>query len=188
MPFCTLTLSKSLCITPTKLPVARMMRNWTSKPGYPVIKASMANRKLILSQERFFASPISKAKVKDKTLWQIPMSIKSQNSFLAYFLTGNLSRSADLANFSARQPAKGLSKSTPATSFGWLKIKFGEAGFYRTGYSREPLEKLKTPVEKKLISARDRLGIIRDLFALSEAGTIPTTDALEFLSAYKNPA
>ena len=132
----------------SKKPVAKMMRNWTSLPGYPVVRAEIVKNKLNLSQERFFASPISAKKVKDKTTWRIPISIKSRKS--------------------------------------WLKINFGEAGFYRTAYSPELLEKLKIPVEKKLISARDRLGIIRDLFALAEAGTIPTTDALEFLSAYKH--
>ena len=68
----------------------------------------------------------------------------------------------------------------------WIKINIGEAGFYRTAYSKELLEKLKMPVENKLLSARDRLGIIRDLFALAEAGTIPTSYVLEFLSSYKN--
>ncbi len=66
------------------------------------------------------------------------------------------------------------------------KANFGEEGFFRVAYSKDLLEKLKMPVENKSLSARDRLGIIRDLFALAEAGTIPTTDALEFLSAYKN--
>ncbi|MEK7539432.1 MAG: M1 family metallopeptidase [Patescibacteria group bacterium] len=131
----------------TKKPVAKIMHNWTSFPGYPVIKASIANKKLNLSQERFFASPISKAKGKDKTLWQIPISYLVNDRY--------------------------------------IKINIGEAGFYRTAYSEELLEKLKMPVEKKLLSTRDRIGIIRDLFALAEAGTIPTTDALEFLSAYK---
>ena len=68
----------------------------------------------------------------------------------------------------------------------WTKINIGETGFYRTAYSPELLEKLKYPVLHKKLSPRDRLGIIRDLFALSEAGTIPTTDALSFLSTYKN--
>lgn len=137
----------------SKKPVAKIMHNWTSKPGYPVIKAEIQNNKLNFSQERFFSSPISKAKNKlarrngDKTVWQIPISIQNED---------------------------------------WLKVNFGEAGFYRTAYSKELLEKLKMPVEKKLLSARDRLGIIRDLFALAEAGTIPTTNALEFLSSYKN--
>ncbi len=128
----------------SKKPVARMMRNWTSKPGYPVVKAEMIKGKIHFSQSRFFASPISAKKAKDKTKWKFPLNFKKN------------------------------------------KVNFGEAGFYRTAYSRELLQKLKIPVEKKLLSARDRLGIIRDLFALAEAGTIPTTDALEFLPAYKN--
>ncbi|MEX2028897.1 MAG: M1 family metallopeptidase [Candidatus Paceibacterota bacterium] len=166
--------------------VAKMMKNWTGKPGYPVVKAEIINGKLSLAQERFFASPISRRKNTSKTKWKVPISLKSHPSLLAYFLIGNLSPQACGANFSGRRPAKGLSKSTPATRDGkWLKINFGEAGFYRTAYSPELLEKLKKPVEKKLLSARDRLGIIRDLFALSEAGIIQTTDALEFLASYK---
>ncbi|MFA6076759.1 MAG: M1 family aminopeptidase [Candidatus Paceibacterota bacterium] len=183
-------------------PVAKMMHNWTSKPGYPVIKAEIKNNKLSLSQERFFSSPISAKKIKNprhggvsKTIWQIPISISSdfRPSFLAQlFIKQSISQSfgSELLGY---PPAQGFLKSAPATrgekfdfqKF-WLKINSGEAGFYRTAYSPELLEKLKMPVENKLLSARDRLGIIRDLFALAEAGTIPTTNALEFLSAYKN--
>ncbi|MSU44817.1 M1 family peptidase [Candidatus Nomurabacteria bacterium] len=127
----------------SKKPVAKIMHNWTSKPGYPVVTAQMIKGKIDFSQSRFFASPISAKKVRDKTKWEIPIIFKKN------------------------------------------KVNFGETGFFRTAYSKELLSKLKKPVENKLLSARDRLGIIRDLFALSEAGTIPTTDALEFLSSYK---
>jgi puromycin-sensitive aminopeptidase len=124
--------------------VASMMQNWTSKPGYPVVKAEMKNGKIDLTQKRFFSSPIAAKKAQDTTKWEIPIV------------------------------------------FGKNKVNLGEAGFFRTAYSKELLEKLRIPVIKKSLSARDRLGIIRDLFALAEAGTIPTTDALEFLSAYKD--
>lgn len=123
--------------------IAKMMKNWTGKPGYPVVTVKMVKGKVNFSQSRFFANPISAKKVKDKTRWEIPIIFKKN------------------------------------------KVNFGESGFFRTAYSKELLEKLKIPVEKKLLSARDRLGIIRDLFALAEAGIIPTTDALEFLSSYK---
>ena len=125
-------------------PVARMMKNWTSKPGYPVIKAEMKNEKINLTQKRFFASPVSAKIAKDKTKWEIPIV------------------------------------------FGENKINLGEAGFFRVAYSKDLLEKLRAPVQNKKLSARDRLGIVRDLFALAEAGTISTTDALKFLSAYRN--
>lgn len=124
-------------------PVSKIMHNWTSKPGYPIIKAEVVNNKIDLSQSRFFSSPASKKRVMDKTKWEIPII------------------------------------------FGENKINFGETGFFRTAYSKELLEKLKNPVQNKTLPAIDRLGIIRDLFALSEAGTIPTTDALEFLPSYR---
>ncbi|MES2023334.1 MAG: M1 family metallopeptidase [Patescibacteria group bacterium] len=132
----------------SKKPVAKMMNTWTGKGGYPVVKAELVKNNLKLSQERFFASPISKKRTKDKTKWKIPFSVLKENSY--------------------------------------IKVNPGETGFYRTAYSRELLLRLVEPVENKSFSASDRLGIVRDLFALSEAGVIPTTDALEFLSAYKN--
>ncbi len=132
----------------SKKPVEKMMHNWTSKPGYPLVKAKMQNGKFAWSQERFFASPVSKKNSNDKTKWDIPILITEKKD--------------------------------------WLKVNIGETGFFRTAYSKDMLEKLKRPVAKKLLSSRDRLGIIRDLFALSEAGYIPTTDALQFLESYKD--
>ncbi|MDR3519342.1 MAG: M1 family metallopeptidase [Candidatus Pacebacteria bacterium] len=132
----------------SKKPVTKMMKNWTSKPGYPVIKAEIKNNYLFLTQERFFANPFSKQNNKEKTKWEVPILVDTNNS--------------------------------------WTKINIGETGFYRTAYSPELLEKLVKPVLEKTLPEIDRLGIVRDLFALSEAGTIPTTDALEFLKAFKN--
>jgi puromycin-sensitive aminopeptidase len=124
--------------------VAKMMHDWTRKPGYPVVKVKMNKGKLSWSQSRFFMSPISAKKSADKTKWMIPISFKKN------------------------------------------KVNFGETGFYRVAYSKEMLLELRAPIENGGLSARDRLGVIRDLFALAEAGIVPTTDALEFLSAYKN--
>jgi puromycin-sensitive aminopeptidase len=183
----------------SKKPIAKIMKNWTSRPGYPVIKAKIRNNKLELSQERFFASSISKQKSKDKTLWQIPFSIKNSSEIRNSYSEKNLLQvqfGRDIAQAGEPSIAKNQqifmsaeNKLVREINFSnytnWLKINFGETGFYRVAYSKELLEKLKLPVENKLLSPRDRLGIIRDLFALAEAGIIPTTDALEFLSSYK---
>ncbi len=128
----------------SKKPVAKMMHSWTSKPGYPVMKAEIKNGKVKLTQTRFFSNPLSAKRSNHKTKWIVPVI------------------------------------------FGENKINFGESGFFRTAYSKELLEKLREPIQKKSLPSWDRLGIIRDLFALAEAGIVPTTDALEFLSAYEN--
>ena len=132
----------------SKKPVSEMMKNWTSKAGYPVVKAEIKKNELFLSQSRFFANPASKQKNKENIKWQIPILVENNND--------------------------------------WLKINIGETGFYRTAYSWELLEKLIVPVQNKILPPCDRLGIIRDLFALAEAGTISTINALEFLQAFKN--
>lgn len=164
----------------SKKPVAKMMHNWTSKPGYPVIKADIKNGQLNLKQERFFSSPISKAKSKDKTTWQVPLRI-SRTQFFRDIAQSDGSSIAIFQKKNMRVEKKFVSRNSD-----WFKINFGEENFHRTAYSKEILEKLKNPVSTKELSPRDRLGIIRDLFALSEAGVVPTTDALEFLKAYKN--
>ncbi len=133
---------EKVCGKPKKN-IAKMMHTWTGKPGYPIIRIK---DDLTIFQERFFASPTSKKKAKDKTIWQVPLNFVNDKFF---------------------------------------KMNFGEAGFYRTAYSPKLLEKLFEPVKNKSLGERDRLGIVRDLFALSEAGSIPTTDALKFLQAYK---
>ena len=58
-------------------PVARMMHNWTAKPGYLVVKLKVESGKLKVSQERFFSSPISAKKAKDKTKWDFPLNFKN---------------------------------------------------------------------------------------------------------------
>ncbi len=151
----------------SKKPVAKMMQNWTGRGGYPVINASLEKDNLILKQNRFFLSPISKKKANDKTLWQVPVSIKTEDKINQIFLN-----------------SKNIKLGRPMSQ--WMKLNAGEAGFYRTAYSKELLASLHSPVLNKVLPPIDRLGIVRDLFTLAEAGIIPTTDALEFLSAYKN--
>ncbi|MCF7833875.1 MAG: M1 family metallopeptidase [Candidatus Pacebacteria bacterium] len=150
----------------SKKPVAKVMQNWTSKGGYPVIEARIEGENIILKQDRFFSSPISKQKNKEKVLWQIPVS------------------------FGDNKQKQKLSLSDKETSFKytkeWVKINLGENGFFRVVYSNELLQKLKNPIIKKELPSYDRLGIIRDLFASAEAGIIPTSLVLDFLDAYKN--
>ncbi|MEK7113307.1 MAG: M1 family metallopeptidase [Patescibacteria group bacterium] len=150
----------------SKKPVAKVMRNWTSLPGYPIIKAKEEKGYLSLTQNRFFSSPISRKKNKKKTLWQVPVVLGNEKDKNVLLLT--------------KENEKIESKD------GWLKINLGESGFFRVAYSKELLDQLIEPVLNKTLSARDRLGIARDLFALSESGDIQTSEALSFLKAFRN--
>ncbi len=158
-------------------PVRKIMSNWTGKPGYPVISlkgkvkpfvyAQGKSAKLELAQERFFSSPISKKESRDKTIWSIPLkSNGDDSSFLMY-----KSRGAKLIHLRGEQT--------------WIKLNMGEASFIRVKYPPEMLELLTESIEKKELGATDRLGLIRDAFALAEAGDLSSFDALNLLSSYK---
>jgi puromycin-sensitive aminopeptidase len=149
----------------SKKPVSKIMQNWTQKTGYPLLSLSKSKNIYKISQERFFASRISAKETKDKTLWQIPFSYESNNEVLKTLITKNSS------------PLIG-------TSIG--KINKGEKSLARVLYDKETLEHLRQDIKEGKISLHDRLGIIRDLFALAEGGYISSADAMEFSLSYKN--
>lgn len=167
----------------SKKPVSRMMHNWTSRGGYPVISAEIKNGSLQFKQKRFFSSAISARKSKDKTIWSVPITTYSNGEMQKHFLS-RLSQTVEsrMSNFSAEKYATAKKR---VSNEAWTKVNYGEAGFFRTAYSEELLSLLEEPVRNKTLSARDRLGIVRDLFALAEAQVIPTIFPLGFLDAYK---
>ncbi len=131
----------------SRKPVRKVMKNWTSKPGHPVITVSGSGKRLKLTQSRFFSSSISKKQSKDKTIWSIPVD-------------GIL-----------------MNKKVMTIPKRHEKLNKGETGFFRANYN--------ISINKQL-GPSDRLGLIRDAFALSQAGEIPTTKALELVLSYKD--
>ncbi len=150
----------------SKKPVLKVMKNWTSKSGYPMINISSKGDKIEISQERFYAHPKYKNN-KDKTLWQVPVKYLKNNKEVKNILLDK----------------KSIILEKEKTD---LKINLGESGFYRTHYSTELLQNLKEEIQNKTLKDIDRLGIIRDLFALAENGTISLDVVLEFLENYKD--
>ena len=138
--------------------VKKIMEHWTGKPGYPLVNIFESKNKLKLTQSRFFSSPLSAKGSSDKTLWSIPL---------------------DSLLFSKKSLFMPRHK-------GWIKLNRGETSFVRIQYPSSLLGLLREPVNKKILSAEDRYGLIRDAFMLAQSGHSPTVDALCFLPAYKN--
>ena len=143
-------------------PVGKIMKNWTSKPGHPLVtvrvKGEGERGKLELSQNRFFSSPISKKESKDKTIWSIPLN---------GMLMDKKSRGVKLVHLGGVQ-----------------KLNKGEASFVRVDYPHQYLKELEKDVKNGKLSAPDRLGLIRDTFGLAQSGDSPTTLALELARSY----
>ncbi|MBI2040219.1 M1 family metallopeptidase [Candidatus Microgenomates bacterium] len=139
-------------------PVTEVMTNWTSKAGHPLIniKEKGKSKKLQLTQDRFFSSPLSKKQIKDSTIWSIP-------------LNGTL-----------------MDKKTMIITDRGEKLNKGETSFVRVDYPHKYFKELEKDVRSGKLPAPDRLGLIRDTFSLVQSGQSPTTLALELAKSYAN--
>ncbi len=150
-------------------PVGNIMKNWTGKAGYPLLSFESVGKSLKATQERFFSS--GHIKNKDKVLWLTPFSIITESGSSPKFslLEGKMLK--------IDSPKKGE----------WFKANFGETSFLRVKYSASNLKLLEKPISEKSgkLTESDRYGIIRDAFALCEAGQIPTSEVLKLALSYK---
>jgi puromycin-sensitive aminopeptidase len=152
----------------SKKPVRKMMSVWTGKSGYPLLTFVKHPKKGIsVSQKRFYSSVKSAQKSTDTTLWPVPvatLSIKGEKQH------GLLSKRTQVI---------------PENVDSWIKANARETALYRTKYEGALLGALVEPISTKLLSPVDRLGIIRDLFALAQSGEVSTATVLEMVSVYK---
>lgn len=150
----------------SKKNVVKMMNTWTKQTGYPLISLSKKGHQYSATQERFLSSRISREKYNKgtKQLWHVPFAYETNNEILKTITTKN-------------------KVSLIGASIG--KLNFEERSFVRTRYDAETILKLKQEILDGKLSVKDRLGLIRDMFALAEGGYIDTITALDFSLAYK---
>lgn len=149
----------------SKKPIAKMMNNWTKYTGYPLLTLEAENNIYKISQQRFFSSRTHARKNNNKTIWYVPFKYKSNEDIFTELLTKK-------------------SSFIIGSSIG--KINIDEESLVRVQYDKETLSRLKKQIELGALPLHDRLGIIRDLFALAEGGYISTNEALEFSLSFKN--
>jgi len=68
----------------------------------------------------------------------------------------------------------------------WIKFNAAQSGFYRVRYSSNLSSKLGLPIQSLLLSPGDRLGIVNDYFALSQAGLLPLTEVFALIENFRN--
>ncbi len=150
-------------------PVAKIMDNWTSKPGYPLLEVGESGQKLTISQSCFFSSALSKKQSKSNVIWSVPINLFGQSTPVqSHLLTKNV-----------------ITLPKPDNT-NWYKFNQGEVGFYRVKYSPRNLEALSAAVDAHQLGPTDRLGVLRDAFDLSEAGEISTNLALKLAKGFQS--
>jgi puromycin-sensitive aminopeptidase len=165
-------------------PIAQMMRSWTRQTGYPVIYFDDA--KMMVRQERFLADGgvacMKNALSQDcqesdpkPTCWTVPLGVIDS------------ARPAEARYMLMDQPEAVLSSTGLVSNqeqLLWMKLNPHQTGTYRVNYSLSMWQKLVEPIRNKTLSATDRLGLAMDAFALTKAGLLPASVALQTLAAF----
>ena len=160
--------------------VAKMMNEWCTKIGYPVVQVSSpAPQRLCFCQERFLATYDAKDHEKlQSTLWTIPIKVAAWNKANPNDPEGpHMMR----VLFDVQ---KGDYPSLGYTDDCVIKVNPGQTGFYRTQYSDEIFHKIVPSIP--ILPQIERLGLLRDTYALGASGRISIQDFLSMLQYYEN--
>ncbi|HYB03579.1 MAG TPA: M1 family metallopeptidase [Nitrososphaerales archaeon] len=125
------------------LPVSEVMEAWIKKPGYPVMRVSLQEKELLLSQEKFQLAKAGDLST-GQDLWPIPV-VAIINGETRHLLIKD--RAATLL---FRAPLSGI------------ELNVGQAGFYRVLYDDEIYSVISK--EFSALSPLARWGILSDLF------------------------
>lgn len=141
-------------------PVRKFMKTWITKPGYPLVSVGLQKNKLSLTQEQF----ILDGKTSSKQLWDIPIQSQEETYKL----------NSKQKNFLHAKDSE------------FVKLNYGQHGFYRSAYDKSLLEKLRSALENQKLSAIDQVGLIRDQFQLCKAGKLDIADFLNLVASVKD--
>jgi tricorn protease interacting factor F2/3 len=139
--------------------VSRVMEEWISKVGYPVVKVSLSQGELVLEQERFLLSGS-----KQKQTWPIPVSIMVDGK------TQQLLLDKEKAEVKVSNPKS-------------LKLNVERTGFYRIDYRGSDLQSL---VWASKLSGLDRFGLANDAWAFLSSGNMSWKEYQSFLERFSN--
>ncbi|XP_001599897.2 puromycin-sensitive aminopeptidase isoform X2 [Nasonia vitripennis] len=160
----------------SKKPVGHVMSTWTKQQGFPLLRVSEKpspdsnKRVLSFTQERFLADGSAD---KDNNLWVIPITVsmsQDPKKITKKFIMESKTKDIEFEN---------MSKSS------WFKVNPGTVGVYRTLYSNDLLESFMSAIRDQSLPPLDRLGLLDDLSALSQAGHISSGDVLKMMEAFK---
>ncbi len=155
-------------------PVTGIMGTWVKQTGFPFVSVNADRHgkeiKIKLCQKRFLYDNLINYK-KDATVWKIPINAEVNGEKICFVM--------------GKKNADVLVKQKHSKNE-WIKLNYGQGGFYRVNYQDGGWDKLIKAVSSMKLSPNDRLGLHNDSYALTKAGHISPNVFLSLVEAYKN--
>lgn len=144
-------------------PIRKLMKAWTTESGFPMIKASLLNNKLILQQSEFKQLDNGVARTK---LWPIPLRLQTgENQVSESVLVTKKQHVLETPDFSK-----------------YFNLDYDDSTLTIIAYDMPLLARLLPLLRSKQLNILDRLALVRDGFLLAKNGTWPTEVYLEILN------
>ncbi|MBI3620220.1 M1 family metallopeptidase [Candidatus Roizmanbacteria bacterium] len=141
--------------------VNTLMAKFITQVGFPQVNVSLRAGKIRVAQSRFLFDSVAR---EEKTLWNIPLVIQGANDSLRRSL------------FTKKESA------IKADHEGMILVNSGYTGFYICFYEEQLLKRLGKNIS--LLSPRDKMGIVHDLFALLFSQKYTLKTVLLFIEKY----
>lgn len=156
-------------------PVNKLMDSWTKQKGYPVVSVRVNNQKLEFEQSQFLSSG-----AQGEGHWIVPTTLcLGSYDVCKNFLLQEKTETRDVNELFGSQIPQEIGPRS------WIKLNVDQTGFYRVKYDEWLAARLRYAVEKQLLSATDRFGILDDLYALCMARKETLTSLLALMGAYR---
>lgn len=156
--------------------VSGVMGVWTRETGFPLVTvtsetATGSKITLELKQERYLSTGDLTAEEDGKNvIMPIPLGLLTES--------GRVEPHDRLLTTKT-----GTVDVDSSSSDGFVKLNASQSGFYRVKYTSAQLAKLGKNIDK--LDSTDRVGLVADAFALSQAGYSSTVDALDLVKFYE---
>ncbi|KAF7313362.1 Leucyl aminopeptidase [Mycena chlorophos] len=153
--------------------VGSMMSNWVKKIGYPVLTVTESANGITVQQNRFLDNG-KPTPEENETIWTIPLAIRSVGD-------DGKARTDNGAVLSTREAVFEVDTGRP------FKLNADAFGVYRVLYTPERLSKIAAEAAKpdSMFSLSDRMGLLYDVAALSNAGFLPVSSLLDMVYQWR---
>ncbi|KAJ7727197.1 leucyl aminopeptidase [Mycena metata] len=154
--------------------IPRLMNDWVSKIGFPLITVTETSNGIHVRQDRFLNDGTPETE-ENKTIWNVPLRI----------LTVENDGQVLIDN---KAILDGREKTLPIDTTKTFKLNAGTVGFYRVLYIPERLSKIATEAAKanSVFSLSDRIGLMYDVAALANAGLAKLSTLLTLTDIWRN--
>ncbi|KAJ7018485.1 leucyl aminopeptidase [Mycena alexandri] len=158
----------------TRQDIPRLMNDWVSKIGFPLITVTETSNGIHVRQDRFLNDGTPDTE-ENKTIWNVPLRI----------LTVENDGQVLVDNKAILEERE---KAFPIDTTKTFKLNAGTVGFYRVLYTPERLSKIATAAAKanSVFSLSDRIGLMYDVAALSDAGLAKLSTLLTLTDIWRN--